>query len=227
MEVTINGINLYYENTGSGGPIILLHGNGEDHTIFDKLTEKLSADYTVYTPDSRCHGKSGPGRLDYKLMAEDIVGFIRMLGLEKPVLYGFSDGGIIGLIIAMKYPDILSRLIVSGVNLNPFGLKFRFLLSTGMQYFKKRSIFDRLMLTQPHIKAGELGKIKIPVLLTAGEQDLIREKHTKRIASAIPDSRLFILPGEDHGSYIAHSDKMYEIIKNFVREDAGHAAEYL
>lgn len=215
MEITVNGINLYYEKTGAGVPIILLHGNGEDHAIFDKLAEKLSADFTVYAPDSRCHGKSGAGRLDYALMAEDVIGFIRALAIKKPILYGFSDGGIIGLLIAMKYPDILSKLIVSGVNVNPFGLKIGFLLSTVKQYLKKRSAFDRLMLTQPHIKARELDKIRIPVLLTAGERDLIREKHTKRIANAIPNSKLMILPGEDHGSYVAHSDQLYTIIKNF------------
>lgn len=215
MEAVINGIKLYYEKTGSGSPIILLHGNGEDHSIFDKLAEKLSADFTVYTPDSRCHGKSGAGRLDYELMAEDIAGFIRILGLDKPVLYGFSDGGIIGLIIAIKYRDMLSKLIVSGVNINPFGLKPNVLFSYGWQYLVKRSDFDRLIITQPHIKKTELSRIKVPVLLTAGEKDMIREQHTRIIAKAIPESRLVILPGEDHGSYIVHSDKMYELIKNF------------
>jgi pimeloyl-ACP methyl ester carboxylesterase len=218
VECIVNGVKLYYEKTGSGSPIILLHGNGEDHTIFDKLAEKLSADYTVYAPDSRCHGKSSAGKLDYALMAEDIVEFIRALGLEKPVLYGFSDGGIIGLIIAMQYPEILSKLIVNGVNINPFGLKLSVLLSYGWQYILKHSVFDCLILTQPHIKSEELGKINIPVLLTAGEHDMIREKHTKTIANAIPGSKLIILPGEDHGSYIVHSDKMYEVIKNSSQE---------
>ena len=218
MELSTNGVKLYYEKAGSGSPILLLHGNGEDHTIFDKLAEKLSADFTVYTPDSRCHGKSGTGKLDYDLMAEDIVGFIRTFEIKRPVLYGFSDGGIIGLIIAMKYPDLLSRLIVSGVNINPLGLKLGDLLSYGMQYLRKRSVFDRLILTQPHIKTEELGKINIPVLLTAGEHDLIRKKHTKAIANAIPGSKLIILPGEDHESYIVHSDKMHKIIKNSEQE---------
>jgi pimeloyl-ACP methyl ester carboxylesterase len=219
VEVVINGIKLYYEKNGSGSPIILLHGNGEDHTIFDKLAEKLSEDFTVYMPDSRCHGQSGAGRLDYELMADDIVGFIRALDLNKPVLYGFSDGGIIGLIIAIKYTALLSKLIVSGVNTNPLGLKSRFLLSYGWQYLIKRSVFDRLILTQPHVKKNELAKIKIPVLLTAGEKDMIRERHTKTVANAIPGSRLIILPGENHGSYIVHSDKMNEIIKKFCCEN--------
>jgi pimeloyl-ACP methyl ester carboxylesterase len=120
----LQDITLYYEKTGQGKPIILLHGNGENHKIFDELVLQLSREYTVYAIDSRGHGKSSKTKsLDYYRMAEDIAGFIKLLNIEKPILYGFSDGGILGLIIGFRYPQLLSKLIISGANIRPEGIK--------------------------------------------------------------------------------------------------------
>ena len=124
MKVKVNDIVLNYDVVGSGYPIILLHGNGENYTIFNKLIDKLKEDYTVYAVDSRCHGESDDTEeVSYNLMAEDIIAFIKELNIENPMLYGFSDGGIVGLLVAIKEPELLSKLIVSGVNINPKGLK--------------------------------------------------------------------------------------------------------
>ena len=108
MNIKVNGIDLYYEKTGQGCPIVLLHGNGESHDIFAVLIKRLSPNYTVYAIDSRDHGKSGKVKsLDYGDMMEDVAAFIRQLDIESPVLYGFSDGGIIGLLLAIKYPALI------------------------------------------------------------------------------------------------------------------------
>ena len=124
MKVKVNDVVLNYDVSGTGYPIILLHGNGENYTIFNKLIEKLQEDYTVYAVDSRSHGDSeDTEEVSYDLMAEDIIQFIKELNIENPMLYGFSDGGIVGLLIAIKEPELLSKLIVSGVNINPKGLK--------------------------------------------------------------------------------------------------------
>ena len=89
-------INLYYEKTGTGVPLIMLHGNGEDHTIFNKATAVLKKHFTVYAIDTRGHGKSSPvDELHYEDMANDVYEFICKLNLEKPIVYGFSDGGIL------------------------------------------------------------------------------------------------------------------------------------
>lgn len=118
MYVEVNGINLYYkktecvkchENTDSPA-IILLHGNGEDHSIFNKLTEKLANNYTVYGIDSRNHGKSrltnnkssASKNISYNDIAKDVAVFINKMGIKKPIIYGFSDGGIVALIIGIN-----------------------------------------------------------------------------------------------------------------------------
>ena len=218
MYVKVNDINLYYETKGEGNPVILLHGNGESHDIFDKTTERLQKDYTVYALDSRCHGKSdNPEKISYKLMADDVIEFIKALNIEKPVLYGFSDGGIIGLLIAIKEPDLLSGLIISGANINPYGLDSKTRLQMKLEYLLKRDKLTKLMLKEPNIKTSDLKKIKIQVNIVAGENDVIKPEHTELIAKSIKDSTLETVPGEDHGSYIVHSDKLYDIIEKYIK----------
>lgn len=220
MLLKVNGIELFYEQSGQGRPIILLHGNSETHRIFDKLINQLNHTYTVYAIDSRGHGDSTKVKeLDYNVMAEDIRCFIKELQLDKPILYGFSDGGIIGLIVAFRYPDLLSKLIVSGANIRPDGVKKRHIILFKIIYFLTRSRNVKLMLTQPDIKEEELGRITVETLVLAGSNDMITEKHTRQIANAIPQSTLEIIDGETHSSYVVHSDKLYGIIRLFIEEE--------
>ena len=86
-HIKVNNLNLFYTCTGSGAPLIMLHGNGEDHTIFDEAVALLSKHFTVYAIDSRDHGQSDKvNELHYDDMAEDIRIFIEEVGLEKPIL---------------------------------------------------------------------------------------------------------------------------------------------
>ena len=217
MFFEVNGIELYYEKAGQGAPVILLHGNGEDNTIFDVLIKQLSQKYTVYAIDSRDHGKSGRVKtLDYETMMEDIAEFIRAQEIRRPMLYGFSDGGIIGLLMAIRYPGLLSKLIISGANTHPSGIK-----NTILTIFKVMHLFSgnqkhKLMLTQPDITDAELNMIAVPTLVLAGSRDAVSEEHTRKIAENIPGSVLRILEGETHTSYVIHSEKLYGIIEPFL-----------
>ena len=117
MYIGVNGIQLYYEKTGHGRPLIMVHGNSEDHTIFKEAVEVLKEHFTCYTPDSRGHGQSSPCReLHYKDMAQDMIAFMTELDLQDVAFYGFSDGGIIGLLAAMECKRI-TNLVVSGANI--------------------------------------------------------------------------------------------------------------
>lgn len=217
MKIKVNNIDLYYEKYGNGKPIILLHGNQESHEIFDKLIEKLKNNYEVYAIDSRCHGKSEDSKkLSYNLMCNDIIQFIKELNIEKPILYGFSDGGIIGLLVAIKDSNLLSKLIISGANINTDVFTATDLILTKIVYFFTRSKYIKMMLNEPNIPVGDLKKITIPVHVLAGEKDVIKLEHTKLIADNIENSTLEIIENENHGSYIIHSDKLYEIIKKYI-----------
>lgn len=149
-------------------------------------------------------------------MCDDIINFIKELNIEKPILYGFSDGGIIGLLVAIKEHDLLSNLIISGANITPDVFTTFDLLLTKLFYFFTRSKYIKMMLDEPNITIEDLKKITIPVHVLAGEKDIIKLEHTKLIANNIKNSTLEIIKNENHGSYIIHSDKLYEIIKKYI-----------
>ena len=217
MKIKVNNIELYYEKYGTGKPIILIHGNQESHEIFDKLIEKLKSNYEVFAIDSRCHGQSeNPKEISYNLMCDDIIEFIKELNIERPILYGFSDGGIIGLLVAIKEPELLSNLIISGANISPDVFTTFDLLLTKLFYFFTRSKYIKIMLDEPNIPIEDLQKITVPVHILAGEKDVIKLEHTKLIADNIKNSTLEIIKNENHGSYIVHSEKLYEIIKKYI-----------
>ena len=216
MFVTVNGINMFYDVVGEGKPLIMVHGNGEDHSIFYRAAERLKESFRCYLLDSRDHGQSTKvSMLYYTDMAEDVARFIRRLGLEKPVFYGFSDGGIIGLILASRYPGLLDRMIISGANMDPDGVKSWLKYMLKATTLIKNDPKIKLMLEQPQLTRKDLAKIDVPVLVLAGSRDLIREAHTRRIARCIPNSTLRILLGEDHGSYIVNKTRIADLILDF------------
>lgn len=220
MTAHVNGIDLFYRKTGNGRPLIMVHGNGENHSIFDEAVEILKDHFTCYCVDSRGHGQSTPAvELHYRDMAVDMSALLETLDLSDVVFYGFSDGGIIGLMTAAECSRI-STLIVSGANLNPRGVKLPLRLLFHLLYLLKRDPKIRLMMREPDIGDALLRKISAKTLVLAGSRDLVTEAQTRHIADTIPGAALRILDGEDHGSYIVHSQKIAEIILGFAGEKA-------
>lgn len=217
MKVKVNGVVLNYDVVGTGYPIILLHGNGENYTIFNKLIEKLQEDYTVYAVDSRSHGESEETEeVSYDLMSEDIIQFIKELNIENPMLYGFSDGGIVGLLIAIKEPNLLSKLIVSGVNINPKGLKNGTYIGCKFASMFTNNKLIKMMVNEPNIQLEELNNIKVPTVLLVGDRDCIKLSHTKLIHRNIPNSKLEIIKRAGHSNYIIGKDRIYYILKKHI-----------
>ena len=219
MYITVNGVKLYYETIGSGQPLIMVHCNSMDHRIFHKAAQKLAQRYTVYLPDSRDHGKSQKVKtLHYEDMAEDMLQFIRALKLEKPAFYGFSDGGIIGLLLASRCPDLFSSLIVSGASLRPDSTK-----DLPLRFFRLWSHVDRsdkmrIMLREPDITDDMLRRIQVPTFVTAGEKDVIKPSHTAHIAETIPGAQLKIFERAGHTGYIMHSAKIADYLLSVLSE---------
>lgn len=217
MILHTNGVDIFYEKKGEGRPCVLLHGNGQNHSIFDVLVETLSKDHQVYALDSRDHGKSSRTKeLSYALMMEDTAELIRKLGLEKPFVYGLSDGGVIALLLASNYPDLVSGIAVSGANLRPDGVKEKIMKIFRFIYFLTRNRKFKMMLTQPNITNEDLARISVPALVIAGSKDIIKENHTRHIARHIPNAELLILQSEGHASYVVRSTKLYGILRPFI-----------
>ncbi len=219
MEFQTTQGALFYEACGDGRPLILLHGNGEDHHIFDCAVADLQKHFQVYAIDTRGHGQSFPVReYHYREMAQDIREFITGLALEKPIICGFSDGGILALMLAYDEPDLLGGIIACGANTRPEGIKPLWLHLFRAMYFFNRSPLFRMMLTQPHITQEQLAAIRCPALITGGSRDMISPKHLEEIAAQIPGARLKILPGETHSSYIVGSKTIAGLILAFAQE---------
>ena len=215
MDAFVNGIRLFYKQSGAGRPLVLLHGNFEDHSIFNEAVAILQERFTCYCIDSRGHGESDRvDELHYEDMAADLLAFLDALDLRDAAVCGYSDGGIVALLAAGK-TDRISDLVVCGANTHPRGLKLRAYRTIRREYRLGPDVYNAVMLREPHISARDLSAIRARTLVAAGSRDIIRKRDTRCIASSIPGAKLLILPGEDHGSYIHHSEKIARIILDF------------
>ncbi|MDO5446381.1 MAG: alpha/beta hydrolase [Prevotellaceae bacterium] len=216
--ITVNGVDLHYEESGTndGQAVLLLHGNGGSHHDLDSLNVQLAhAGYHVYAIDSRGQGANEPlNEYHYADMAGDVYQFCQALNISKPIIYGWSDGGIVAMVMEMNHPGTASIIAASGANITVDGIvddvKDGFLSDASNPLIK-------MMMVEPNIKPSELSKIKCPVLVTAGKGDIIKEEHTRMIAESLPKSKLMILDGEDHGSYIHNSNKIGHILLDFLQ----------
>lgn len=218
MKIEVNNITLYYKKEGEGSCLILLHGNGESHQIFDELVYKLKQDFTVYAIDSRNHGENSvTNDYSYDTMAEDIYQLIQKLNLTDVSIIGFSDGAIIALLLSLKYETLFQKMVLMGVNLKPSDFKKEIYDSLLQEYEKSSDPLLKLMLEEPNIELDELKKIKSPTLIVAAEDDIFNEKIYNDIADVIPNSLLKIMIGHDHGSYIINNDLLYNDLKEFLK----------
>ena len=215
MFAQVNGMRLFYEQSGMGRPLILLHGNAEDHGIFDEAVDVLKERYTCYALDSRGHGRSTAcHELHYQDMADDVCAFIEELDLDNVIVYGFSDGAIIALLAAQQ-DDRIKDLIISGANLSPADLKPWIRGSMHLCNVIHKDDKIALMLREPHIMDENLKNIQARTLVLAGSSDVVSAKETAHIAKMIPHAEMRILAGEGHGSYVIHNRKIADIILAF------------
>ena len=203
-------IRHYYIEKGQGKPLILLHGNGENCSYFRGQIDEFSEHYHVYAIDTRGHGKTPRGDKPFTIrqFADDLLGFMDLHRLAKAHLLGFSDGGNIAMIFAIRYPNRVERLILDGANLNPMGVKastqipieigYRFAkcFAGRGQSARRKSELLGLMVKDPNVNPAELAGIRAKTLVMAGTNDVIKEKHTRLIADSIPDAELLFIKGD-------------------------------
>jgi len=213
-----NDIKISYVKSGKGQPIILLHGNFQSNEVYHQLIGKLTKDnYEVFAPDTRSFGKSDKAkRLNYNDIAEDIKILIEKEQIKNPILFGFSNGGVAGLLLAIKYPNLLKKLVVSGINLNPKGIALKYRIVMKIIFFFTRKDNFRLMLTQPDITSNQLKKITTPTTVLYGEKDIVDLKQSEEAVENVKNGKLMILDGEDHASHVIDNNKLYKILKDII-----------
>ena len=208
----VNGIRLYYEEYGQGEPLLLLHGNSQSILAFAYQIPELSKHYRVMAVDTRGQGKSTEDgkTYSYDLFADDMKAFLDHLSLDSVNVVGWSDGGNTGLIMAMKHPQKVKRLVTMGANIfidhtvvdkhvfKEINKQIKAVSAAATEKSKNSARLMTMLLTEPNYTFGDLKRIQCPVLVLAGEQDLIKENHTKGIATNIPKGTLLIAPKESH-----------------------------
>jgi pimeloyl-ACP methyl ester carboxylesterase len=200
-------------DVGSGMPLVLLHGNGEDSGYWKDQIPELTRFYRVIAVDSRGHGLSEAGRqgLSFALMARDLKRVLDAHGVSRAHILGFSDGGNLAIKFALTYPQYVDKLILNGANVEMFsGVKPQVQLPLYLEYgalavagrFSRKAACKReilgLMVHSYGVSMNDLARIACPTLIIVGEHDLIRESQTRAMAARIPDCRVEVFRDGDH-----------------------------
>ncbi len=222
-------IEQYYLEQGNGEPFIFLHGNGENSSYFEKQIDYFGSRYHVFALDTRGHGRSPRGNAPFTIeqFSTDLHFFMETQGIQKAIILGFSDGANIAMRFAIKHPDMVGALILNGGNLSPKGVKRATQLPIEIGYkiatcfakkspkAKKNAEMLGLMVNDPNIDPGELSVITAPTLVICGSRDMIKETHTREIASGIPKSKLVIIEG-DHFIANKNPDEFNKAVEEFL-----------
>lgn len=227
----IMDINHFYIEQGTGFPLILLHGNGEDCAYFTRQIDSFSEIFHVIALDTRGHGQTPRGEAPFTIrqFAEDLLAFMDQHNIEKAHLLGFSDGGNIAMVFALAHPERVDKLILNGANLDASGVKRKIQIPIEIGYrmaklfagrspkAKKNAEMLGLMVNDPNVKVEELSRIQNKTLVIAGDNDMIKDQHTRLIAQSIPGAELCILQG-NHFIANKNPQSFNEAVLRFLRK---------
>ncbi len=202
-------------------------------STFSAQLEAFATGYRVIGLDSRCQGKSGEREgplletLHYQQMADDVEALLRHKGWGRVRVVGWSDGGIVGLVLARQAPDLVAALAISGANLVSDNSAFDQELLDAVESVVANPAtpawdraLNRMMRDEPNLAFEDLASIVCPTLVMAGDRDLIRIEHTVRIAQAIPGAQLCIFPAADHGFFQSDAELFNQVVLRFLRADS-------
>ncbi len=229
--VNVNGVDLYYEIHGKGTPLLMLHGNGQSMTSFLNQVRHFSQTHKVILLDSRGRGNSSTNEnvdLTYALQVEDTKLFLDAIGEQQVDIVGWSDGAIIGLMLAKKYPDRVGKLVSMAANIFPEGVKDARLkyFKTHLQALKKQhngkynieTQLYNMLVNYPQMKFEELKPITAQVLVMVGDKDIIKHQHTVKIFESMESAQLAIVPNTDHFMPSSSPQLFNSIVERFLKE---------
>ena len=226
----IRGIKMYCEIYGEGKPLLLIHGNGGSIKVFYSNIPFFSKKYKVIALDSRAQGKTIDTKdsLSFEMMADDEAALLDALHIDSAYVLGWSDGGINALLLAMRHPEKVIKLVSTGANIWPdstaivpsdwISEKNAFDTTQTKNFTAKEKNDWKLFLLdwfQPNISLEQMHSIKCPALIIGGDHDVIRVEHTVVIAKNIPNAYLWILPNSGHATLIEHKDEFNKKADDF------------
>ncbi len=236
--IEIHGVQLYYEVYGEGTPLLLIHGNGTGIKGWSAQIEFFKNKYKVFAIDCRGRGKSELGKdsLSYMQQANDMATFIQLMKMDSVYVVGKSDGGIIGILMGIYFPQHIKKIVAFGANMQPdsTALYPQCVIDTKEERQKADKMLlakdttqnwylvqqkNRMMEFQPHISADDLHRIKVPVLVMSCDRDLIKEEHTFFMYKNIPMANLAILSGESHHVAKQNPALFNATVEKFLKEN--------
>ncbi len=246
-HVEINGAELYSEVAGSGEPVLLLHGGFCSLESLRKISDALVPDHQVFAFERPGHGRSADIEVDYNYEAgvAEALAYLEAHGLESAHVIGYSDGAIIGLLLARDHPDRVRSLVAISANLDPTAFTHSpegagaprlsaLPPAADPKPDMERMHYDRLSpdgpghadavlaklfrlwTSEPRIDPASLAAVASPTLIMAGDRDTIRPDHSLLIASSIPGAQLCIVPGTSHGLVGERPELIASIIREFL-----------
>ena len=228
---TVNGLRMYYEEHGSGPPLLLLHGGGSTaQTSFGAIIPALARTHHVIAPEQQTHGHSGdrPGPLSFEQMADDTAALLAQLGVAQADVLGFSNGGVVAMQLAIRHPRLVRRLIVCSTFYTHAGMPPQF-----WQGFAHASMADMpaslrgpfeanapdpaevptrfskqvaLMKAFRDIPEASLRKIAASSLVMVADRDVMSVEHAAQLARVLPHAELAVMPGSVHGTYLGAAE---------------------
>lgn len=232
----VNDIQLYYAVYNKQGkePVILLHGGFGNADWWGFEVPLLSKTHQVIAVDSRGHGRStmSDQPFNYRLMATDVLQLMDKLQIKKASVVGWSDGGIIGLVLAMEHPDRINKLFTYGTNYNKSGEKdepmdsvmaTRFMTKVKTDYhrlsptpdgfLKLRTALGKMYSTEPDLAVAQLNTIKAPTVIACGEyEQFYKREHFKELARLIPGAKFVMLPNVSHGGPVQDPSHFHKAV---------------
>lgn len=219
---SIRGMKMYYEVYGNdnGKPLLMIHGNDGSISTFTYNIPHFLDDYKVILVDARGQGKSVDRKdsITFEMMADDYAALLDSIHIDSVNVLGWSDGGISGLLLAIRHPEKVKNLAISGTNLwpdtsaiMPTDWKADYNNYKTLQQKSKKTKDEirklkmlKLDLTEPHINVNELKKVKCPTMVICGDHDMIKLAHTELIFENIKRSHLWVIPNSSHYTLMEH-----------------------
>jgi pimeloyl-ACP methyl ester carboxylesterase len=242
--VELPGVRTWYEVEGHGEPVVLLHGGLCTNEIWGQQRADFAANHRTFLPERRAHGHTPDveGPLSYHDMAQDTIDFLASLVGGPAHLVGWSDGGIVALLVAIARPELVRKIVVTGANFKPAPqigpaemLDELTADAPGMEMF--RSMYEaaspdgaehwpvvvgkmaEMIRTEPDIPIEDLGSISAPTLVLVGDDDFVPLEHTIELYRAIPNSELAVVPGTSHAHFMEKPSLVNRIVLDFLDND--------
>jgi pimeloyl-ACP methyl ester carboxylesterase len=221
---SINGFQMYTEVYGDGPALLMIHGNNGDMSAFFRNVPYFATHYKVILADSRSQGRSlDPDHpLNFEMMADDYAALLDAMHIDSAYVLGWSDGGINALLLALRHPEKVKKLVATGANLwvgpDPFApgewdqMEKEYSAGLTKTYTTAKEKNDRKLFLldwwEPHITLAQLHTIQTPSLIMAGDHDVISLPHTILIYQNLPHASLWIVPHSGHPTVIEHADEV-------------------